>query len=135
MILIDTHVFAWIVWREPLAPAARSAIVAASRSQAVFVSAVTPWELGILVAKKRIELGEKLETWWADAIKSSGFEQLPLDAQSALASTQLPEPFHSDPADRFLVATARVHGLALVTADKSILSYAKKGHVRAIRAR
>ena len=135
MILIDTHVLAWIVWREPIAPAARTAIAAASLAHALFVSAVSAWELGVLTAKNRIALDEPLESWWRDAVASAGLVELPLDSHAARESTRLPGAFHADPADRFLVATARVNDLAFVTADKSILAYAKAGHVKALRAR
>jgi len=135
LILIDTHVLIWTLAGAPITPVARAAMDAAQAARQLFVSAVSAWELGVLTAKKRLALDLPLETWWPDAIKLGGFADLPLDSHAARESTQLPEPFHADPADRFLVATARVHGLALVTADKSILSYAKKGHVRAIRAR
>jgi PIN domain nuclease of toxin-antitoxin system len=49
-----------------------------------------------------------------------------------LAASFLPGDFHNDPADRFLVATARVMGVALLTRDRKILDYAAAGHVRAI---
>jgi len=135
LILIDTHVLAWIAWCEPIAPAARSAIAAASAANALYVSAVSAWELGVLTAKNRIALDEPLESWWRDAVASAGLVELPLDSAAARESTRLPGAFLADPADRFLLATARTNDLTLVTADKSILAYAKAGHVKAIRAR
>ena len=49
-----------------------------------------------------------------------------------VASTELPEGMHRDPADRIIVATAREFGLRVVTRDRKILSYAEKGHVMAV---
>jgi PIN domain nuclease of toxin-antitoxin system len=49
-------------------------------------------------------------------------------------SVNLPGSFHNDPADRFIVATARLQGFALMTADAAILAYSKAGHVKAIDA-
>jgi PIN domain nuclease of toxin-antitoxin system len=135
LILIDTHVLAWMVWNEPIAPAARATLAAASPARKLFVSAVSAWEFGVLTAKNRLSLDEPLESWWRDAINSTGLVELPLDSQAARESTRLPGTFHADPADRFLVATARVHDLTLATADKHILAYAKAGHVKALRAR
>lgn len=135
LILIDTHVLAWIVWREPIAPVARTAVAAAAAAKTLFVSAVSAWEIGVLTAKSRIALDEPLESWWRDAVASAGLVELSLDSRAARESTRLPGAFHADPADRFLVATARANGLTLVTADKSILAYAKAGHVKALRAR
>jgi PIN domain nuclease of toxin-antitoxin system len=53
-----------------------------------------------------------------------------LDAETALESTQLPDSPHGDPADRFLIAAARIHGLRLVTADRKIRAYGKVGHAQ-----
>ena len=52
-----------------------------------------------------------------------------MDLEIIEEAYSLPEPFHADPMDRILVATARVHGLTLLTADKAILSYP---HVRTL---
>jgi len=47
----------------------------------------------------------------------------------AVESTRLPQPFHKDPADQIIVATARVHNCALATADEKILKYS---HVQTV---
>jgi predicted nucleic acid-binding protein len=56
----------------------------------------------------------------------------PITPEVAVESTRLPEPFHHDPVDRLLTATARVDGLTLMTRDRRILDYAAQGHVRAL---
>ena len=56
-----------------------------------------------------------------------------LTSQIAAASCRLPEPFHADPADRMIVATARELRATIVTADARILAYGRAGHVRALR--
>jgi PIN domain nuclease of toxin-antitoxin system len=58
----------------------------------------------------------------------------PLSPQVAIESCKLPDAFHSDPADRLIVATARVTGAALMTRDRLILDYAARGHLKAIAA-
>lgn len=135
MILIDTHVLVWAVEGGAIATAARMAIRAAEQANGVCVSTVSAWELGILTAKRRIVLSMPIEDWWKETTLRNGLTILTLDADIAIASTRLPGSFHADPADRFLVATARHHDIPVITADKSILDYAKSGHVRAIRAR
>jgi PIN domain nuclease of toxin-antitoxin system len=55
----------------------------------------------------------------------------PLTPEIAVESSRLPGPFHNDPIDRILAATARIEGLILVTRDRAILDYARHGHVRA----
>lgn len=57
----------------------------------------------------------------------------PLIPEIAVESVQLPDSFHGDPADRMIVATARVHQLTLLTHDKKILDYAKKEYVSVMR--
>jgi PIN domain nuclease of toxin-antitoxin system len=59
---------------------------------------------------------------------------LALDAETAFESTQLPGNPHGDPADRFLIAAARVHTLRLVTADLKIKDYGKAGYVQVLAA-
>ena len=63
------------------------------------------------------------------ALARSGITVLPLTPDIAVESVQLPGEFHRDPADRILVATARIHACPLVTADEKILAYP---HVRAV---
>jgi PIN domain nuclease of toxin-antitoxin system len=57
----------------------------------------------------------------------------PLDAAVAAESTLLPGEPQGDPADRFLIATARTRGVALATRDERILEYAKQGFLRVVR--
>jgi PIN domain nuclease of toxin-antitoxin system len=47
-------------------------------------------------------------------------------------ASHLPRPIHPDPADRLLIATARIPDATLITGDKSILAHAKAGHVKAV---
>ena len=58
--------------------------------------------------------------------------ELPLAASSAAAAYELPEPFHRDPADRIIVAEARIMDAPLLTSDRRILAYARAGHVQAV---
>jgi PIN domain nuclease of toxin-antitoxin system len=52
-----------------------------------------------------------------------GLERLPLSPSIVVESTQLPEPCHHDPSDQLIIATARVRGIGLLTADSKILAY------------
>lgn len=98
------------------------------------VSAISAWEIAMLVKKGRIDLGGPASNWFNKASDNPAWRNLPLDAETAMASVNLPGDLHGDPADRFLVAAARVHDLTLLTADRSILDYAKAGHVSAFDA-
>jgi PIN domain nuclease of toxin-antitoxin system len=100
----------------------------------LLVSAITPWEIGVLVSKRRIDLHRDALVWVREALSMPGVSLISLDPEIAVASTRLPFEMHSDPADRILVATARHMGATLVTADKALLALAKKGHFKTMSA-
>jgi PIN domain nuclease of toxin-antitoxin system len=56
---------------------------------------------------------------------------LPLTPKIAVETSYLPGALHADPADRMLVASARIHHLTLATRDEKILAYAQEGYIRA----
>lgn len=130
--LLDTHVLLWLPQTGRLSPAADQAIAASLRTGDVVVSAITAWEIGMLVRSERITLTMRPSAWLARATQDWGIRVVPIDTDIALASTSLPGDFHRDPADRFLVATARVLDVPIVTRDAAILAYAAAGHVRAV---
>jgi PIN domain nuclease of toxin-antitoxin system len=106
---------------------------AADESRAT-VSAITPWEIGLLVSKGRLQLGSDVMEWIRAALAKPGVQLAPLEPEIAVASTRLPFEMHADPADRILVATARHLGATLVTADKALLDLAQNGHFKALDA-
>ena len=73
----------------------------------------------MLVVRNRLKLDRNTRVWVAQALSLPGVELLPLDADAAVASAELPE-FGGDPADRMIVATARLHNANLATADERI---------------
>ncbi len=131
-LLLDTHVWLWYAEGVPdrLSPDTLAAIEQARRQRRLHISAISVWEIGLLVAKGRIGLSAPLRDWMSRALALPGLRLRPLDADTALESTQLPGELHGDPADRFLIATARLGGFDLITADQQILTYADAGHVR-----
>jgi PIN domain nuclease of toxin-antitoxin system len=74
-----------------------------------------------------LKLDRAVALWIEDGLAEPGVELLPLSPRIVVESTQLPEPFHRDPADQLLVATARVLACPLITEDSKIASYP---HVR-----
>jgi PIN domain nuclease of toxin-antitoxin system len=91
------------------------------------VSAITPWEIALLVSKNRMKLGADVMEWVRDALSKPGVRLVPLAPEIAVVSTRLPFEMHADLADRILVATARHLGATLVTADGGLLELAKQG--------
>ncbi len=128
-LLLDTHTIVWLMFGDSkLGPKAKEAIYRAYREDRAFVSAITPWEIGVLVSKKRIDLYRDVLDWVRAALSVPGIRLVPLEPEIAVASTRLPWEMHADPADRILVATARHLGAVLVTADGALLEMARQGH-------
>jgi PIN domain nuclease of toxin-antitoxin system len=133
-VLIDTHVWLWMAQGSErlLETAGFAAIEQARSSGGVVISILSVWEVGQLAAKGRIKLRRDTGSWIADALQEHDLRLHAMTVGIALGSTNLPGEFHSDPADRILIATARELNIPLVTADTRILAYANSGHVRAI---
>ena len=130
-LLLDTHYWIWLQFgtRERLTGPVQKAIDEAGASGNLLLSVMSIWELGLLEAKGRIQLDVPCEQWVREAMAMPGLSLAPLTPEIALASSRLPQPFHGDPADRIIVATARTMGARLVTRDSRILEYGRKRHV------
>jgi PIN domain nuclease of toxin-antitoxin system len=113
---------------------AARALNIAARASRIAVSAITPWEIGLLVNKGRLQLGLEVMEWIRTALSRPGVRLIGLEPEIAVASTRLPFEMHADPADRILVATARHLGATLVTADRALLEIAKQGNFAAMDA-
>jgi PIN domain nuclease of toxin-antitoxin system len=111
--------------------ATRRVLASAAVRGGLRVSPISAWEVGMLVRKGRLELSMDCAQWVEMATGAPGFGIAALTADIAAGSAFLPGEFAGDPADRMLVATARAHQMAIVTADRAILRYAKQGHVLA----
>jgi PIN domain nuclease of toxin-antitoxin system len=134
-LLIDTHVLLWLVEGcESLGSESRTVIDASARQSCLYVSAITPWEIGLLVSKGRLRIAADVMQWIRAALAKPGVRLAPLEPEIAVASTRLPWEMHADPADRILVATARHLGATLVTADRALLDFAGKGHFAGLDA-
>ena len=134
-LLLDTHVLIWMVEANPrLREEMNELLRQGSREGRLVVSAITPWEIGVLTAKKRLSLQADTQQWVSTALALPGVRLQPLLPEIAIASTRLPWEMHSDPADRILVATARHIGATLITADEQLLRYAAEGRLRCLSA-
>jgi PIN domain nuclease of toxin-antitoxin system len=132
-LLLDTHAAIWIVEDEPLAAEAVEAIDNAHRSGSeILVSAITAWEVGLLVSRNRLGLSTKPERWFQQLLAVPGVRLAELSPDILIASSFLPGDPPRDPADRIIIATARDLGATLITRDGLILKYAELGQVSAI---
>ena len=136
-VLLDTHLWVWYVEGDRTRFSARiePIVEAAVERGAVLVSAISVWEIAQLEALRRLQLAQDVRTWIARALAFPGVRLKGLSPAIAIESTRLPGAPHRDPADRILIATARLSGAALVTCDARLVSYAKDGHVKVVDAR
>ena len=134
MILLDTHVLIWWV-NGDLSRLSKAALAAidlhnqSNQKQQLLVSAISCWEVAMLLKRGRLSLSMDSEKWFNLIFAIPAIKFLPLQPRVAINAIRLPEPFHADPADRFLVAQARQLNLPLVSADARIRKYA---HVQSI---
>jgi len=122
VILLDTHVLVWADGDDRrLGRKARALIDRMWTTGRVAVSAIAFWEIGLLQARRRLQLPLSIREW-RDTVLAAGAVELPLDGAVAIRALDL-AGLHEDPADRFIVATALEHGAALVTADDRLLDW------------
>ena len=125
MIVLDTHALIWWVNGDAqLSGPAKLSIEAAQQDGRVLVSAISFWEIAMLVERGRIALAMDLDQWLLAVQGLGGVEVLPVTAQVAIQSANLPGEFHKDPADRMIVALARGLNAPVITADQKIQRYA-----------
>lgn len=129
MILIDTHILVW--WTSNPERLRRSHHeILSSRAERFALSVISCWEAAKLVQHGRLELDRPVIEWIVSALARHDLELLPLTPAIAVESTNLPDPFHRDPADQIIVATARIYEIALLTEDTKIIDYP---HVQIVR--
>ena len=117
-----------------LAISERNAINRAAALGRLRIAAISVWEVALLASRGRVALGRPLAQWITEAVSAPGLSIEPLQPQVAIEATSLPDAFHRDPADKLIVATARVTNATLMTRDRRILDYAGRGHLTVIAA-
>jgi PIN domain nuclease of toxin-antitoxin system len=124
VIILDTHTLVWWVTGDAtLSKKAKSVIERELDGGEIVVSAISAWEITILVEKDRLLLSMDVGSWLATVTEIEGVKFLPVDVEIASKSVLLPGEFHKDPADRMIVATARKLAVPVVTKDEKIRSY------------
>ena len=122
--LLDTHT--WIWWHmhpQNLSRKVKILIGNARRYEELLLSAISPWEFSKLLEKGRIGISCDPEGWINAALDLPKLRLVHISPILAYRSTILPQPFHNDPADQIIVATAREENATVLTKDKNILEY------------
>lgn len=121
VILVDTHVVAWLAFDPARLSAKAKAAIREARAQGegVAISDITLVELALLATRNRIRLTSSLETFLAEV--EARFVVLPITASACTRAMALGRRFPKDPADRIIAGTAMAEGRTLITADRAII--------------
>jgi PIN domain nuclease of toxin-antitoxin system len=131
-LLLDTHVLLWLLNGDPITSGATLAIHRAQQSRSLYVSPLSAWEVGVALGKQNPALRPSLhglppDLWFKAAVSAVSAKVPHLDLAVAVEAAAVPAIYgHGDPGDRFLIATARVRKLTLVTRDSRILELAAR---------
>jgi PIN domain nuclease of toxin-antitoxin system len=121
VILLDAHVLVWLDEASPrLGTTTIEQIDSAFQSGEVTISAISFWEVSMLVRKGRIRLDMDLAIWRSDFLEQ-GLIEIPVTGEIGIRAAGF-ENFHGDPADRLIAATALQCSATLLTADERLLS-------------
>jgi PIN domain nuclease of toxin-antitoxin system len=135
VILADTHVLLWAVDNDSkLGAAAVRLLEEAAVADSLFISVISCWEIGLLAERGKIALSLEAGLWIERNLNRPGVRWAQLEPAISVDSVRLPGILHKDPADRWLIATARHFGIPLLTADDAILAYGAQGYVHVIDA-
>lgn len=120
-LLLDTCALLWMS-SEPTALSGRARAEMARADAALFVSAITAWEIGVKQKRGKLSLPERARLWFPSTIALLGVQVIAMDEVVALVAATL-DWEHRDPADRIVVATALSRGMSVVTADSVIATH------------
>lgn len=132
-LILDTHVWLWLAFDDRrLRADARRVIEEAAGRGALHISAISVWEIAMLAARGRVELDMSVREWVGQSLARSGLGLADLTPDIMIEAYELPGPFHDDPADRMIIATARLREAMLLTHDRLLLAYGARGHVQVL---
>lgn len=130
--LLDTHALYWLVSEtEALSDAALVVIAEQQAARTLYVSPITAWELGVIALKprqmERPDLGDLTpRQWFREAVRLVGASLVPVRQTIALEAAEVVATTgHKDPGDCFLIATARVRKIPIITRDRVMLNLAR----------
>lgn len=132
-LLLDTCAAIWLAESEPISEGATSVLNdVVDTGIAVYVSPITAWEVGLLVARGRLMLLIRPELWFQQLFEILNLRLANMPPEILMASSFLPGKPPRDPADRIIAATAREFGYTIMTRDQPLLDYGNQGHVQVL---
>ena len=124
MIFLDTQMWLWRVINSPKLKPRDRELIEAHTDDGLGVSEISAWEIAKMHSFGKLGMDQPTDEWLATAMAYPGIQLLPLTLNILVEATQLPDGFRSDPGDEMIVATSRVLGIPLLTADEKLLNYA-----------
>jgi PIN domain nuclease of toxin-antitoxin system len=121
MIILDTHSWIWYVTES--SNLSIKAIKAIQDSDICGISAISCWEVAMLVEKNRIAFSMPIENWMKLAVDFEKIELIPLTPEISIQAAKLGPDFHGDPADRIIAATSLLTKSTLITKDLKLREY------------
>lgn len=121
-ILLDTCSIIWTI-SEPSVLSPKAAQLIESTESQIYVSPISCAEIACLAERGRIVLNQHWKVWFNHYLNLNCWKIKDINLAIIQESYSLPDSFHQDPADRIITATARIHNLTVITADKKILNY------------
>jgi PIN domain nuclease of toxin-antitoxin system len=118
--ILDTCALLWLA--SGSRKLSRATLKEINDAPAVYVSAISGFEISLKISGGRLELSHPVETWFKQVIEHHGLTVLPLGLDVCIAAAKLP-PIHDDPFDCFIIATAKLHDWPVVTADGRFEEY------------
>jgi len=129
-LLLDTCTLIFLNEKTHVSPAAIERMRATDESGGTtYISPISAWEVGMLVARGRLQLLIRPERWFANLFEVPGVQLAEMSPDLLIASSYLPGRPPKDPTDRIIAATARELGATLLTRDRTLLAYGEQGHV------
>ena len=123
MMILDTHIWVWWNQDSPRLTEFHKQVIENSRGDGIGISSISLIEISRLLDRGRLILPKPLQEWFSIALAEEGVLLIPITPAIAIEAYSLPGQFHKDPADRIIVATARVYDCPLVTVDQNIIAY------------
>ncbi len=129
MIILDTHIWVWWVGENSELTKEYKDLIHSMQPDGIGISSISCWEIALLHARQKLSLSEPVLRWLEISLSLPNIILLPLSPRIAVEANNLPDNFHKDPADRLIVATARVYDCPLITYDSKILDYPHVQHL------
>jgi len=131
VIVLDTHAAILYAAGVKLKSSAGTAIEESVAGSSIAISAISAWEIGMLVRKNRLQFPQPNQDYVRALFALDGVVEEPITAEIARLAAVLPD-FHADLADRMIVATAIARTASLITRDDSIIRYLRRTKATAV---